>query len=211
MTQDLIVPFHEEQIRIIVADDGTEYVPLKPLVDALGLSWEASRRRLLTQKTRWGTVILDAPTYRTVGGSAGPEREMTCIPRVRVGGWLHSVDTNKVKPEARDRLIRYQQELDVVIDRYLTGQHSAELAELRGQVGKLRAYALAFNPFWAKIFNLQQAGVWENMVRHHVKKPMMEVADAINQMRLTGIIDPAEWADYKAMLAEETAAIAERE
>lgn len=189
MTKELTVPFHEDSIRIVIADDGAEFVPMKALCATIGLDWERQRRGLKASSKRWGTVYLDTP-------SASGEQVTTCIPRFRVGGWLYSIPLNLVNEATRDRLIRYQQELDVVIDRYLSGQHAAETAELRQQVAKLRAFCLAFNPLWAKVKALQEAGVWSNMVRHHVRKPIMDVQSAITQMEQTGIISEARWADY---------------
>jgi hypothetical protein len=188
MTKELIVPFHDENIQIIISDDGNEYVPLKPLCVRIGLDWNRQRRRLKAASKRWGTVYLDTP-------SAGGEQESTCIPRVRVGGWLYSITPNLVKEEVRDTLIRYQQELDLVIDAYLTGSHTKETALLRRQNQSLKAYCLAFNPLWGKIAALQKAGVWCQFMRHHVKKSALEVGEIIRAMELAGVIDEEDWVD----------------
>lgn len=197
MTRELTVPFHAEGIRLIIADDGAEYVPLKPICERLELNWEATRRRLSQQDARWHTRTIDAPTYRTVGGNIGPEREMTCIPRVRLGGWLYSINPAKVKPESREALIRYQQELDLVIDAFLTGNHTQETETLRRQNKALRALCLAFNPVWGKIAALQQAGLASWAIRYHLKRSREDTRAAIAQMQDVGIIALADWDDEK--------------
>lgn len=197
MTKELIVPFHEEHIQIIVADDGHEFMPLKPLCEHLGLPWEKQRLRLKLSAKRWGTTLMG-------GTSAGGEQEMTCIPRVRVGGWLHSINPNKVKPEAREALIRYQQELDLVIDAYLTGSHSTELARLSRQNDALKAYCLAFNPLWGKIAALQRAGVWCEQMRHHIRKSAGETGEIIHAMEVAGVISFDGWTDAEFLPERKT-------
>lgn len=122
---------------------------------------------------------------------------MTCIPRVRLGGWLYSINPAKVKEEAREALIRYQQELDLVIDSFLTGSHTAETETLRRQNKALRALCLAFNPVWGKIAALQQAGLASWTIRFHLKRSRDDVRAAIAQMEEVGIIAHNEWDDEK--------------
>lgn len=199
MTKELIVPFHEEGIRLIIADDGTEYVPLKPICERLGLDWARQRRNLTTGIGKGG-VSTGTPfgrwgVYFMVGTSAGGEQEMTCIPRVRLGGWLYSINPAKVKPEAKEALIRYQHELDLVIDAYLTGNHSAEVKTLRRQVKALKAFCLAFNPLWAKIAALQEAGTASWACRFYVKRSRDETRDAIAAMEDMGVIAAEGWSE----------------
>jgi P22_AR N-terminal domain len=188
MTKELTVPFHDDTIQIIIGGDGGEYVPIKPISDRLELRWEQQRSRLKLSAKRWGTLLMG-------GTSAGGEQQMTCIPRVRLGGWLYSINPQKVKPEVRDTLIRYQQELDLVIDAYLTGSHTKETALLRRQNQSLKAYCLAFNPLWGKIAALQKAGVWCQFMRHHVKKSQMETGEMIHAMEVAGVIKVDDWTD----------------
>ncbi len=188
MTKELTVPFHEEGIRLIISDDGSEYVPLKPLCERFGMVWKAVHSRLQAQKERWGIHLM-------VGTSAGGMQEMTCIPRVRLGGWLYSINPNRVKPEARDCLIRYQQELDLVIDAYLTGSHTEEVATLRRHNAALKAMALASNPLLNRIRTLAEGGYRRATVKIMIGKSWDEAFNLFDAMHQSGLLLRNQWTE----------------
>jgi hypothetical protein len=97
LTAVLIRPGEGEQPQV--------YVPVKPLADALGLSWPGQYERLqrdavLSQETRSIRVtrMQDQP------------RAMVCLPLDYVNGWLFGINAGRVKEEVRERLVRYQRE-----------------------------------------------------------------------------------------------------
>ncbi len=52
--------------------------------------------------------------------SKGGEQSMICLAMHKLTGWLYSIMPNKVKPEIRDKVIKYQEECDDVLYEYWT-------------------------------------------------------------------------------------------
>lgn len=127
--QQIAVPFHNAELYI-VEFEGQPYTPMKPIVDGMGLSWTTQYRKLMTgyaqnehtllscgenhyNSNRWGVTKIVIPTL-------GDLQEMLCIPLRKVFAWFNSISPNKVKPELRDTVIKYQEECDDVLWDYWT-------------------------------------------------------------------------------------------
>ena len=115
----MTVPFHNAELYI-VEFEGQPYTPMKPIVDGMGLSWTTQYRKLMTgyaqdehTPNRWGVTKIVIPTL-------GDLQEMLCIPLRKLFAWLNSISPNKVKPELRDTVIKYQEECDDVLWDYWT-------------------------------------------------------------------------------------------
>ena len=117
--QQITVPFHNAEL-FLVEHHGQPYTPMKPIVEGMGLAWQTQHRKL-TQgynqngdtPTRWGVSIIEIPTLSGI-------QEMLCIPLRKLFGWLMTISPNKVKPELRDTVIKYQEECDDVLWDYWT-------------------------------------------------------------------------------------------
>lgn len=110
------VEFHGATL-VTTLVDGVPHVALKPLCEAIGLDWEAQRRRLPSHPILSSVVCV---THAT--GGDGKRYEMACLPLKHLNGWLFGVDANRVAPEVRDRLIEYQRECyDVLADYWQKG------------------------------------------------------------------------------------------
>lgn len=105
------VPFHGNNL-CIVNHEGRPYVPMKPIVEGMGLSWEPQLRKL-NQRFSKGMIKMVIPT---IGGA----QETVCLAMHKLTGWLFSIMPNKVKPEIRDKVIQYQEECDDVLYEYWT-------------------------------------------------------------------------------------------
>ncbi|EMN0830584.1 phage antirepressor N-terminal domain-containing protein [Providencia rettgeri] len=105
------VPFHGNNL-CIVNHEGKPYVPMKPIVEGMGLSWEPQLRKL-NQRFSKGMIKMVIPT---IGGA----QETVCLAMHKLTGWLFSIMPNKVKPEIRDKVIQYQEECDDVLYEYWT-------------------------------------------------------------------------------------------
>lgn len=102
--------------------DGKVYIVMKPVVEALGLSWRRQQRKL--QDQRWGLMALP---FATNGGV----QTMLCIPITRLNGWLFSINPAKVKAELRDNILRYQEEcVFALYDYWMGGGASLKRAAL---------------------------------------------------------------------------------
>ncbi|HGN1707998.1 TPA: phage antirepressor N-terminal domain-containing protein [Providencia rettgeri] len=105
------VPFHGDNL-FIVNYNGEPYVPMKPIVEGMGLDWMGQYRKL-TQRFSKGIEEMSIPTK-------GGEQSMICLALRKLTGWLHTISPNKVKPEIRDKVIQYQEECDDVLYEYWT-------------------------------------------------------------------------------------------
>lgn len=124
----MTVPFHNAELYI-VEFNGQPYTPMKPIVDGMGLSWTTQYRKLMAgyaqnehtlndcgnhnSCNRWGVTKIVIPTL-------GDLQEMLCIPLRKLFAWFNSISPNKVKPELRDTVIKYQEECDDVLWDYWT-------------------------------------------------------------------------------------------
>ncbi|HHW3170183.1 TPA: phage antirepressor N-terminal domain-containing protein [Proteus mirabilis] len=105
------VPFHGNNLYV-VNFNGEPYVPMKPIVEGMGLDWMGQYRKL-TQRFSKGIEEMSIPTK-------GGEQSMLCLALRKLAGWLHTISPNKVKPEIRDKVIKYQEECDDVLYEYWT-------------------------------------------------------------------------------------------
>lgn len=105
------VPFHGDSLYV-VNYNGQPYVPMKPIVEGMGLTWQSQFEKL---KQRFSKGITEI-----VIPSKGGDQSMLCLALRKLAGWLHTISPNKVKPEIRDKVIRYQEECDDVLYEYWT-------------------------------------------------------------------------------------------
>lgn len=120
MTATALVPveqrsidFYGDELIAMRAEDGTIWVPIRHLCDALGVDRTAQMRRIERDPVLNGE-LRDAPVTLPDGRSF----EMACLPLKYVRGWLFGINASRVKAEIRDKLIQYQREVIEIIDRH---------------------------------------------------------------------------------------------
>src|SRR3712207_3198976 len=97
-----VVHFYDDPITVaLVADDI--YVPLRPIVEALGLSWGSQRNRVQRDE-----VLASQVRQVTMAGADGRQRDLVCIPLDTLPGWLFGITTSRVRPELQPKLSRYR-------------------------------------------------------------------------------------------------------
>ncbi|EKT4493996.1 phage antirepressor N-terminal domain-containing protein [Pseudomonas putida] len=106
------VPFYEDTV-VLVGQGNEPYVAMKPIVTNMGLNWDTQRHKVVE---RFGSVAVEM----TATGGDGKQYGMTCLPLRKLPAWLYSISPNKVKPELRDKIIRYQEECDDALWDYWT-------------------------------------------------------------------------------------------
>jgi hypothetical protein len=97
----------------IVNQAGKPFVPMRPIVEAMGMAWQSQHEKL---KTKFASTITEIVTV----AQDGKQRELTCLPLAKIAGWLYSVSPNKVAPEIREKVIQYQNECDTALFDYWT-------------------------------------------------------------------------------------------
>ncbi|WP_296277722.1 phage antirepressor N-terminal domain-containing protein [uncultured Acinetobacter sp.] len=115
--QQMIVSFHNANLSI-VNYNGQPYVPMKPIVEGMGLTWQSQHEKL---KQRFSSTI----TEIVIVAQDGRQRLMTCLPLKKLFGWMMTISPNKVKPELKDTIIKYQDECDDVLWNHWTGKLNA--------------------------------------------------------------------------------------
>lgn len=118
MTQHQLVTvdFHGQSI-LAATIDGKPYVAMKPIVENIGLQWEAQQKRIQRNPVLKAAMsMMDIP-------SAGGLQQTTCLPLSMLNGWLFGVDVNRVREEIRPKLIRYQTEcFEVLAQHFMPAQ-----------------------------------------------------------------------------------------
>lgn len=109
------IEFHGDRLTAVLAsgEDGqpTVYVPVRPLVEYLGLAWPPQYQRIrrdpVLSEAAKGVIVTLTPSGERRRG--GPQT-MVCLPVEFLHGWLFGVDVSRVKPELRERLTLYRRE-----------------------------------------------------------------------------------------------------
>lgn len=109
----LKVPFLGNEL-IIVSNDGEPYVVMRSIVDSMGLDWKSQYNKIF-QRFRSCVVEITMQLPYDV-----QRRKVVCMKLKKLPAWLYTIQPNKVKPEIRERIIRFQEECDEVLWQYWT-------------------------------------------------------------------------------------------
>ena len=102
------VGFYGDEIIAVRTADGAIHVPVRPICDLLGVDWSAQRRRITRD-----TVLSEEMRSVAVTATEGDRlvtRDMQCLPLDYISGFLFGINADRVKPELKDRVVRYQRE-----------------------------------------------------------------------------------------------------
>jgi len=139
-------------IVVIEENKSKKIIPIKPLCEALGVDFEGQRQRINRDE------ILNSVAFMTKAtGSDGKDYEMFCLPLKFVFGWLFSIDTSRVKDEARPEVIAYKLQCYNVLYDYFS--EYAEFVEVRGRAIEIQLdkYQTLQHDFRDARFNLDEA------------------------------------------------------
>ena len=98
-----VISFHGSELITLKVDDVI-YTAVRPIVEALGLSWGSQQRKLENSKEKFSC------THMKTTGNDGKTYEMLCIPIKKLNGWLFSINPEKVRADLREKVIQYQEE-----------------------------------------------------------------------------------------------------
>jgi hypothetical protein len=101
--------YGDEVMGVIIEQDGERrvYVPLRPICRYLGLDWSGQRQRLMRDEVLAEEVrfVVMTPT-----NPQGGDPETLALPLDFLPGWLFGIDAARVKPDLKERIIRYRRE-----------------------------------------------------------------------------------------------------
>lgn len=104
-------------INDITAPAMTEWVVVRPVCEALGLSWSRQRKTVTEHPTYGSTVAEKATVARD-----GKERKMVCMPLEMARLWLGGIHPNNVAAAAKQPLITLQLELAKLVTEALVAR-----------------------------------------------------------------------------------------
>lgn len=110
MTNTITVPFYDNELYV-VEHNNEPYVPMKPIVEGMGLNWKSQFNKI---KQRFKSTMVEI----TIVAADGKMRDMLCLPLRKLSGWMLTIYPNKVKPEIRNKVTQFQEECDDVLYRY---------------------------------------------------------------------------------------------
>lgn len=115
------VLFYDDEITAVRLEDGRVFIPMRPLIERLGIDWNGQRRRINRD-----AVLKDEVTSVDVTSTQGDveqRRAMLCLPLDYISGFLFGINADRVNPDVRDQLIRYQRECyKVLADAFQDGR-----------------------------------------------------------------------------------------
>ncbi|TCJ96136.1 P22-like antirepressor protein [Volucribacter psittacicida] len=120
-TQLQTIQFNSQSL-VTFEQNGTHYTAMKPICENIGLAWNAQLLRIKRDEVlSKGMIVMITPTN-------GGEQEMVCLPIQYLNGWLFGIDTNRVKPEIRETLIKYKKECyQALHDYWFKGEAKREI------------------------------------------------------------------------------------
>lgn len=115
--------FHGTELFVPLNKQGERCVAIRPICDALGIASYVQRHKIQNNPAfRWDLMV--SPDVR------GREQEHLCILLEQLPGWLFSINANKVKPEAREALLVYQNECFSVLYQHFMPNGVVDLSPL---------------------------------------------------------------------------------
>lgn len=130
---EVTIPFYEDNLIVQLGEDGEVYVALRPIVQALGLSWGSQLNRIkrdavLSKKMRTLSVFVT----NTQGDVEGQNREVVCLPKQYISGFLFGISAGRIKEsQLRAKVIQFQEEAHLFLDAAFTGDTESAMEAIR--------------------------------------------------------------------------------
>lgn len=118
--EEQLVEFYDDEIpaaRVLVDGEERVYVGVRAVCEFLGADWSAQRRRIMRNPVLSEEVRTVAVTATQLDRKPGQRetQEVLALPLSMIHGWLFGFNADRVKPELRDAVIRYQRECYAVL------------------------------------------------------------------------------------------------
>jgi hypothetical protein len=136
------ISFYDDEIRLVIVRQGDRqqaYVPLRPICEFLDVAWSPQLRRI-NRDPILSEVMTSVTVTVTEGGQRG---QMLCLPLDYLNGWLFGINANRVNPDVRERLLRYQRECYQVLAQAFTGSSESATSPTMAALAQVREMGLA--------------------------------------------------------------------
>jgi hypothetical protein len=126
------------EVEINFAKDGEMiYIPIKPICEVLGIDHSVQYQVIKSHPVLGSTVV-----EKVTVAADGKDRKMVTLPLKYFFGWLFCIDARKVKPEAAEQVIKYQEMVyNIIYDKFFLEpvQQKKKLIMILEQENKLLA------------------------------------------------------------------------
>lgn len=112
-----LIKFHDTEI-LAVESNGQWWIAIKPIAEAIGLHADSAARGIRNDE-----ILGATHTIQYVLDASGREFPMVCLPIQHIHGWLFSIQSGKVKPEIRERLLTFKRECYEVLFNHFYGKN----------------------------------------------------------------------------------------
>ena len=129
MKETLITRINDVAIAATSNEQGEVLIPIRPICDALVVSYERQYRKVCDDEFLSSVVALRATT-----GADGKKYEMVCLPLQYVFGWLFTINPANVSEEARPAVKRYRLECYDALYNHFTRARQRQLDENREEI-----------------------------------------------------------------------------
>lgn len=174
----------------LIDKDGEPYAAMRPIVEGMGMNWSGQQQKL--SGSRWSSTVWVTHTV----GADGKTREMLCLPLRKLPGWLMSIDSSRVKPQIRNKVVQYQNECDdalwdywnqgIAINKRAVGDDFVQGAFQEFQVTRLELVQTVGDMTEAGLRVAELMGFAGNPARFHADK-LVKKQIGIGPLELLGI------------------------
>ena len=105
------------QVSIEISLDKEQSLPIRPICEAIGVDFSAQKQRIERDEILNSVVVMTTTT-----GKDGKQYEMMCLPFKFIFGWLFTIDTSRVREEAKENVIKYKLECYNALYDYFTAK-----------------------------------------------------------------------------------------
>ena len=103
------VEFYGDEIIAVRAQDGSVYVPVRPICDLLGVSWSSQQNRINRDEVL-SEVTANISVFVTNTQGQDQHRSMLCLPLDYISGFLFGLSAGRVREDIKDKILRYKKE-----------------------------------------------------------------------------------------------------
>lgn len=116
------VPFNGVQIPYVF-DGKTYWIAIRAVCESIGFDHSSAIRNVKNDPNYASTVV-----SMTTVAEDKKQREMLCLPLIKVPFWLSNINANKVKEESRENLIAYREKCAEVLFEHFFGSSEIKRA-----------------------------------------------------------------------------------
>lgn len=169
------VQFYGDSILAVQMADGTIYVPMRPLVESIGLTWPSQSRRINEEPPlRKNTATVRIET-------AGGPQDMLALPLKVLPGWLFGMKPARLtKPGLQAKVERYQEDCYTILWNAFKGEIQPALPPPAGLSGAEQALATleALTELARQqVENERKLNVMADYMRGHVRQTNQALRD----------------------------------